>query len=115
MKQAPDRIPRSEGKLLEIIPIITDTWGQPMMLPPVVYNVDNWLMGYVDEHVVAMPYTVWFNEKVTLPGTGANSAQLSFLVRVMERSPDALTNATGVQVDMEAVAAIVNAIKTASK
>jgi hypothetical protein len=101
----------SEGKLLEICPIIVSASGQPFMLPPVTYKVDNWLLGYSDEHVAAMPYGLYGNERMTIPGSSAsNSSMLQFLARVLEDHP-ASEPAMGARIDADAVREIVAAIK----
>lgn len=76
----------STGKLLEIIPVIEDPSGQPMMLPPAVWPVDGWVLGYTDaQHIVGTPWTCWFPGKAEIPGSrSAYGHRLSFVVRVME-------------------------------
>lgn len=86
-----DRRIKSEGKLIEVMPIIEDPYGQPFMLPPAVWEVENWLVGYKDEHTVGMPITFYHPEKLQIPGSnGSAPCRLSFMTRMMERSPDSM-------------------------
>jgi len=101
----------SEGKLLEIIPVITDMSGQPFMLPPTVYHVPNELLGYMDEHhVVGMPYQMYMRERLNIPGSVSNrGSDLTFLIRVLEDSPSVEIKMG--HIDKEAVIAITDVIR----
>lgn len=102
----------SEGKLLEILPYIIAEDGTPMMLPPIVYEVPNWLLGYKDYHVTGMPYTIHFNERQPIPGSNsAYGVQLSFSVRVLEHSPGMVSNDNVATVDIDAVVHLINALR----
>lgn len=102
---------KSEGKLIEIIPYLTDAGGTPWMLPPVIWEVDNWLVGFADDHPMHMPFTVYLTERIRLPGSNLmRTHDLSFLVRLMERSPDSAP-ISGSQIDIDAARAIIEAIK----
>lgn len=100
----------SEGKLLEIIPIISDDNGVPYMLPPVIWHVPNWLAGYQDSHPIPTPTTMWMGHVLDIPGSNsARNHRLTFQVRILEDSPS-----SGIQaatVDASAVNALVEAIK----
>jgi hypothetical protein len=101
----------SEGKLLEICPIIVSASGQPFMLPPVTYKVDNWLLGYRDEHVASMPYTLYGSERMSIPGSSsAGPSMLQFLARVLEDHP-ASEPAMSARINADAVREIVAAIR----
>lgn len=79
----------SSGKILEITPLIIDNIGVPYALPPVRYQVPNWLLGYQDEHVSNMPYTMMSYERQTIPGSSSNAqAMVSFMIRVYEDNTD---------------------------
>lgn len=111
---SPDRV-ISEGKLLEIIPIIMDPGGQPMMLPPVVYQVPNFMLGYMDHHACAWPYQFHMNERIYIPGSRSSSQHaLSFQVRIMEDQPGSVP-ATVATVDAAAVKLLMDAIIEANK
>lgn len=104
---------KSEGKLLEIIPWLTLN-GQPFMLPPVVYRVENWLLGFRDEHYIGGPQTYQFPARLTISGSNArDTTDLSFILRVMEDG-DAPINAIAT-IDAESVRDIVSAIKDTLK
>ena len=103
----------SEGKTLEIFPIITDAWGQPYALPPVIWKCPNWLLGFRDNHTVSFPITFHPNDRIYIPGTIASeSVQLSFMVRLMEDSPDSAP-VSGSVIDAETVSALVDAFRKA--
>lgn len=89
MKQAEGQV-RSEGKLLEITPLIHDAYGTPYSLPPVHYVIENWLVGATDEYPsIGFPRS-FQTKPEALPGA-TNSAMycsVSFLIRVSEDSPD---------------------------
>jgi hypothetical protein len=105
---------RSEGKLIEVVPVITDAGGSSMMLPPVIWEVDNWLVGFKDEHWVGMPNTFYPQWKIQLPGSNPSmSHSLSFLVRLLENSPDSTPHA-GSRIDIEAAREIVDALRELS-
>jgi len=91
---------RSEGKLLEVMPIIYTADGSMMTLPPVVWTVPNWLLGMSEEYISGNPNPLWFNQRLEL--TGSNTAwnhQLSFFVRVMEYSPDSTPVPTAITME----------------
>jgi hypothetical protein len=101
----------SEGKLLEVMPIITDAAGQPMMLPPIVYRVPNWFIGYKDDHTISMPYQIYLQERATIPGSVSSAPhQISFLVRIMEDDPSSTPQVVA-SVDTEAVVGLIEAIR----
>lgn len=82
-----------------------------MMLPPVMWEVDNWLIGFADNHPLVMPCTLWSSERLRLPGTNsAMTHDLSFIVRLLENSPDS-TPASGSRIDIEAGRAIIDALQ----
>lgn len=103
----------SEGKLLEIIPVITDPYGQPFTLPPVVYHVPNELMGYYDDRPMAMPQQFFMGERISIQGSNAAlNVRVTFLVRLLEASPSAGIDVA--TVDIDAVKALIDAIKAGS-
>lgn len=88
---AEDRILISEGKLLEVIPLIETGDGSCFMLPPVIWPVSNELMGYRDDHVQGMPIQMWMQERAQIPGSVSSRwHRLGFIVRVMENSPTSM-------------------------
>lgn len=100
----------SEGKLLEVIPIITDPNGMPSMLPPVVWHVANENLGFRNYHALNMPMSMMPMERVQIPGSSSyHSHTLSYYTRIMEASPS--TGIAVATVDASAVQAIVDAIK----
>lgn len=103
---------RSEGKKIEVIPIITDAAGQPMMLPPAVWDVESWILGMNKDYVQAGPYQFYMHEAVNLPGSQSNAThRLQFLVRILEGG----ANPTGVSIiDATAVALLIDAVKAAN-
>lgn len=111
---APEGRVRSEGKLLEIMPVITDATGQPYILPPVVYRLPNELLGFREWHTLGSPLTYWGNQRTPINGSSASMPHdVSFYIRVLEDSPS-----TGVQVaviDEAAVAQLLEVIKEARK
>lgn len=104
----------SEGKILEIIPVI-EIMGQPYVLPPVQYHVENWLLGFRDDHPTGTPATYYFHQKIYLMGSNSNAPNaLTFMVRVLEdgsEGPADLRNS----ITTEAVNDIVNAFKAAAE
>lgn len=75
----------SEGKYLEVTPLLVDEVGQPRMLPPVIWPVENWMLGYANDHALAGPWVNYVPYRVQIPGSSANRyTQLEFLVRVLE-------------------------------
>lgn len=106
---------KSEGKLLEFIPILTMPDGQPYALPPVVYRVENWILGYNDYHSQGMPVNYYPQMDTYLHGTNSSLAvRMSFVIRIMEDSSDAPVNAIA-SIDAESVKDIVSVIKNAMK
>jgi len=104
----------SEGKVIEIMPILYDASGTPMMLPAATWEVPSWTLGYHDNHVLRMPCTLWTPYHWPIPGTNSNaSTELGFMVRVMERWPDVAPGA-GPTIDMDAAMAIMGAIRRAA-
>jgi hypothetical protein len=100
---------KSEGKLLEVIPIVTDATGQPMMLPPLIWQVPNFVLGYEDWHPISMPVSFYMNDRLHIPGSNASQTHtLTFLVRMME---DSAIGAMVAHVDTEAVAALIQAVR----
>lgn len=103
---------KSEGKLLQVIPLI-DTGGNQLMLPPVVYRVPNFLLGFKDWHTMT-PMAFYPQSWMQIPGT--NSAignRLGFMVQIMEDSPDC--GVTVATVDADAVMALLDAIRDATE
>ena len=102
---------QSVGKLLEVIPIVETAMGQPFMLPPVIWPVQNWLMGYRDDHPISTPITFWTQERLYVPGSSSsNNHRITFMVRVME---DSEQPSKGV-IRSEDVGQIIDAIKKAT-
>lgn len=77
----------SEGKILEIMPFITDGFGTPLALPPVRWVVPNWMLGFHETHTMSYPFTYLTNERVTMPA-GHTASQVQFMVRLLENQPD---------------------------
>lgn len=104
---------KSEGKCIEVIPVIEDAGGQPMMLPPAIWHVENWVLGFIDEHPLSMPMQFFSNQKTTLPGSNsANSHRITFLVRILEDGE--MPNGVPVgHIDAEAVKALIQAVRVA--
>lgn len=104
----------SEGKLLEIIPLIFSPVGEPLTLPPVVYRVPNWLLGFREDHYVGKPIAMYFGERANIPGSNASySHQLTFFVRILEASPS-----SGIEiatVDEKAVVGLIQALREQGK
>lgn len=104
---------KSEGKCLEVIPLIEDASGQPMMLPPAVWHVENWVLGFLDYHSLPSPMQFWHHVKTTIPGSNsANAHRLTFLVRILEDGQ--MPNGIPVgHIDAEAVKALIEAMRIA--
>lgn len=98
---------RSEGKLLEVSLIIETPEGSAFMLPPVIYEIDNWLAGYRDDHTIGRPWTYYSNEKIVLPGSGYGGSRVSFLIRLIEKGTPPVPAPT---IDAAAVREIVAAL-----
>lgn len=102
---------RSEGKMLEVIPIIEDANGSPMMLPPAIWPVDNWLLGFEDHHMINTPMSFWQNVKTVIPGSSPNApVRLTFLVRVLEAGEQPRAVGT---IDADAVRELIQAVRIA--
>lgn len=103
----------SEGKLLEILPLI-ELNNQPFMLPPTVYHVPNWLLGYFDWHAIGNVQTVYVPAKVAIQGSLSGTfCILSLVIRIIEASPS--MNVHAADISLEAVQAIVDAIRPANR
>lgn len=104
----------SDGKLLEVMPWIMGPHGEPYMLPPVVYAVPNWLLGFTDDHYIGSPINLYIPYRMDIPGSNSSAShRLSFQVRVLEQWEGAgVETAT---VDVEAVTALIEAIKAAQQ
>jgi len=100
----------STGKLLEVIPIIEDRSGSPMMLPPALWPVEGWVLGFTDPRfITGTPWTLCFPGKAEIPGNSAWGHRLWFIVRVLEdgEAPPRM----GV-IDKEAAMEICEAVRT---
>lgn len=105
---------KSEGKILEFIPIIEDNNGQPYALPPVQYHVDNELLGFKEYHALSYPTTYYNQNRVYINGSnGSSPVGLTMLIRVLEDGTEG-PEVRG-SVDVETVREIVNAIKESWK
>lgn len=80
---------QSEGKVLEITPLLYMMDGTMMALPPVQYHVPNWLLGFEDYHPQGMPYQMIFNGiRESIPGSNSRyNTQLGFMARILENQP----------------------------
>jgi hypothetical protein len=79
---------RSEGKILEVTPILYMPDGTLLSLPPTTYLCPNWLLGYQDFHVQGYPFVLHLNERTWIPGTNsAYGPMLGFTARIYENSP----------------------------
>lgn len=106
--------PTSEGKLLQILPFLDTASGTPFMLPPTIYQVPNWLLGFNDDHPIGRPQTLHIPSIVAINGSNSNNpAMLSFMATILEDSPSA--NVHPETVDRAWVDEIVNAIKEGRK
>jgi hypothetical protein len=104
---------KSEGKCLEVIPVIEDASGQPMILPPVIWHVENWTLGFEDWHTLSSPVTIYPQFQVNIPGSNSTFGhRLSFLIRVLEDGKMPAGIPVG-HVDAEAVNALIQAVKDA--
>jgi hypothetical protein len=104
---------RSEGKILEVMPMLQHTGGQSYMLPPAYWHVENWMLGFQDWHVIASPIAIWQNQQSLIPGTSsAGGAQLSFMLRILEDS-ELPKGAQPGQIDAAAVKALLEAVRQA--
>lgn len=76
----------SEGKIFEVIPVIVDAAGQPMMLPPALWRVENWVLGYQDTHGFSSPVNFFVPMYTEIPGSRVDgrSHKFYFLVRILE-------------------------------
>jgi hypothetical protein len=96
----------SEGKLIEVTPIITDAVGMPMALPPMVWPVENWVLNYTDEQVEHMPRQYMGTDRTFIAGSyPARECSVQFMFRVLEGGAAAFP----ATVDKEAVADLVAA------
>lgn len=101
---------KSEGKIVEVTPFLETMSGQPYMLPPVLYRVENWLLGYEDYDVVARPQTYMPQFQSMLNGNRNDAVRLSFMVRVLEDGSEGPEEVRGM-IDPESVKAIVDAFR----
>lgn len=99
----------SEGKILEVIPVILDQIGQPMMLPPALWRVEGWVLGFTEPRAITgTPWTLHMPMRSAIPGSSSQHPhQLSFIVRVLE---DGEHPTTGV-IDPAAVKAALRAYR----
>lgn len=104
---------KSEGKMLEVIPILEDASGQPYMLPPAVWHVENWVLGFENSHSLSTPMSFWPNQRSVIPGTSALSGvRFSFMVRILEDGEMPQGVVAG-HIDAEAVKELLQAIRIA--
>lgn len=87
MKPEENRL-KSEGKILEITPLLYMPDGTLQSLPPVHYECPGWLLGYVDEYIIGYPYQIVFNERHQIPSDPRMAPYLSFNIRLFERWPN---------------------------
>ena len=80
---------QSEGKILEITPVLYMPDGTLTALPPVQYHVPNWLLGYEDYHSQNYPYNMLLNGmREQIPGTKNHwGVQLGMMARILEAHP----------------------------
>lgn len=103
---------KSEGKILEVTPLLYAPDGILTALPPIWYLCPNWLLGYMDHHVQQFPYTMHDTYRQSIPGTNTSAAvQIGFMSRILEHSPD-MVPVTGV-LTQEWVGVLASAIKEA--
>lgn len=107
---------KSDGKTLELIPIITMPGGETFMLPPVRWDVPNELLGFMDSHPVGTPNMVEYmqNQTYIQGSNAAYGSRLSFIIRILEYSPGSEPHAAPA-IDMNTVRALLKGIKAAVK
>lgn len=81
----------SEGKTLEITPLLYSPDGTLMSLPPTIYRVPGWLLGFGSEHVVGYPHVIMYNERHVIPSNPQRAPSLSFMIRIYENQPGVAT------------------------
>lgn len=108
---------KSHGKVIEIIPIIEVPDQTRHMLPPAVWHVPNWLVGFIPQHWLSSPYTILSHEQVVLPASNsARSSRLSWMLRLMEDHPAGTVDSVPIgAIDAVAVAELLDAIGEARK
>lgn len=108
---------KSHGKVIEFIPIIEAPDMTRHMLPPALWHVPNWLVGFLPEHWLSGPYTIISHERVALPSShSSRTAFLSWMVRMTEDYPAGTIEAVPVgAIDAAAVAELLDALRKAGK
>lgn len=100
---------KSEGKLLEILMTI-ELNNQPFLLPPVIYQIPNWLLGFAEWHVLVAPQNIHVPSVIQVHGSGPSYCAITMVLRILEDSPS-----MGVQhrdvITLEAVQGIIDAFK----
>jgi len=104
----------SEGKILEIMPVIFTPIGEPLMLPPITYKVPNWFLGFRDNHYIGLPINLGNGStRMHIPGTVSNeSHRMEVWARILEDSDVGIEQAT---VTREAMEAFIAAFKDAQR
>lgn len=84
---------RSEGKILEITPLLYMGDGTLTALPPTAYVCPNWLLGFEDYQTQGYPYNLSPQYRDAIPGSNSRwNVQLGFMVRVYENNPGMVPN-----------------------
>lgn len=103
----------SEGKILEIMPILIDVFGQPFSLPPIHFELDNELLGYEKYHVLSAPMQFITHERIRIPGSMANrTTDVQIFMRLLEGGKAAHVNK---MVDKEALHEFLDILKVMPK
>jgi hypothetical protein len=116
MKKVPDGELRygnikSEGKILEIIPVLVSSNGNMSMLPPAYWHVENWILGFDDEHYMACPAVYWGSETIWINGSNAARPMgLRYMARVVEDGRLPVGSSVS-HIDAEAMREMIKAIK----
>lgn len=106
-----DSLIRSEGKVLEITPLIYGPSGDVLSLPPVSWEIPGWLIQCNDDYIMGYPWQANLPGYLVLPSSQTAAAcRLSFMVRIMERQPESTVQA--VTFDLEAVNRLVDYLDT---
>jgi hypothetical protein len=85
----------SEGKLFEVMPVILTAAGEPFMLPPTVYKVPNWLVGFEIDHPIGKPITFGPQSRLWIPGTNTSqNVAVEYWTRLLEDSDMGVVSAT---------------------
>lgn len=95
---------KSEGKIIEITPVI-ELNHDAFMLPVMTYHVENWLLGMLPNVWYGRPQIIGMEYARVILANGPKLVTLSFIVRVLEDSPSITVGTQTVDLDAAMVIA----------